>query len=58
MSAVGFTIVETDFSVCWTLRSLFALSAQHAPMVFKGGTSLSKAYGLIQRFDLRSILPT
>ncbi len=48
---VDFTIVEKDFWVCWTLRSLFSLSAQHAPMVFKGGTSLSKAYGLIQRFS-------
>lgn len=48
---VDFTIVEKDFWVCWTLRSLFTLSAQHAPLVFKGGTSLSKAHGLIQRFS-------
>lgn len=46
-----FTIVEKDFWVCWTLRSLFSLPSQHAGMVFKGGTSLSKAYGLIQRFS-------
>jgi hypothetical protein len=48
---VDFTIVEKDFWVCWTLRALFALPAPHAPLVFKGGTSLSKAYGMIQRFS-------
>jgi hypothetical protein len=46
-----FTIVEKDFWVCWTLRSLFSLPSGHATMVFKGGTSLSKAYGLIERFS-------
>jgi hypothetical protein len=54
-AAVGmkreFTIVEKDFWVCWTLRSLFSLPAEHAAMVFKGGTSLSKAYRLIERFS-------
>ncbi len=46
-----FTVVERDFWVCWTLRSLFSLPSEHAAMVFKGGTSLSKAFGLIQRFS-------
>lgn len=46
-----FTIVEKDFWVCWTLQSLFSLPSQHAATVFKGGTALSKAYGLIQRFS-------
>ena len=46
-----FTIVEKDFRVCWTLRSLFSLPTGHAPMVFKGGTALSKAFELIQRFS-------
>jgi hypothetical protein len=46
-----FTIIEKDFWVCWTLRSLFSLPSEHAAMVFKGGTSLSKAYGLIERFS-------
>src|ERR1700687_250454 len=49
--ALDFTIVEKDFWVCWTLQSLFSLPSEHAVMVFKGGTSLSKAYGLIQRFS-------
>lgn len=34
----------------WSLRHLFA--APYAPhLIFKGGTSLSKAYGVIQRFS-------
>jgi hypothetical protein len=48
---VDFTIVEKDFWVCWTLASLFALPPGHPTMTFKGGTSLSKAYGLIERFS-------
>ncbi len=45
------TIVEKDFWVCWSLKALFSLPIGHAPLVFKGGTSLSKAYSLIQRFS-------
>lgn len=48
---VDFTIVEKDFWVCWVLKSLFALPSGNAAMTFKGGTSLSKAYGLIARFS-------
>ncbi len=48
---VDFTIVEKDFWVCWTLKSLFALPSGNPTMTFKGGTSLSKAYGLIDRFS-------
>jgi len=43
-------IVEKDFWVAWTLKQLFAL--KNTPkMIFKGGTSLSKAYGVISRFS-------
>ncbi len=43
-------IVEKDFWVCWTLKRLFA--GQISPgLVFKGGTSLSKGYGLVERFS-------
>lgn len=46
------TIIEKDFWVCWTLRRIFALSPeQSASLVFKGGTSLSKAYDAIRRFS-------
>ena len=44
-------IVEKDFWVCWTLKHVFELGPTPAQLVFKGGTSLSKAYGLIERFS-------
>lgn len=44
--------VEKDFWVCWTLDALFNGLPEGSPrLLFKGGTSLSKAYGLIQRFS-------
>lgn len=44
-------IVEKDFWVCWALKRLFALADIEAGLIFKGGTSLSKAYGAISRFS-------
>lgn len=44
-------IVEKDFWVCWTLDYLFHDSPWKDRMGFKGGTSLSKAYGAIERFS-------
>jgi len=44
-------IVEKDFWVCWMLDYLFHLSPFAELLVFKGGTSLSKAYGAISRFS-------
>jgi hypothetical protein len=44
--------VEKDFWVCWTLDALFNGLAPGGPrLLFKGGTSLSKAFGLIARFS-------
>lgn len=44
--------VEKDFWVCWTLDLLFnGLKASEPRLLFKGGTSLSKAFGLIARFS-------
>lgn len=44
--------VEKDFWVCWTLNALYHERAAGEPrLLFKGGTSLSKGYGLIQRFS-------
>ncbi len=44
--------VEKDFWVTWTLDVLFnGLPDSHPRFLFKGGTSLSKAYGLISRFS-------
>src|SRR5580658_171273 len=43
--------IEKDFWVCWTLDALFnGLPAGGPRLLFKGGTSLSKGYGLIARF--------
>ena len=52
-SKMGLTIaiVEKDFWVCWTLDYLFHRCPWKKHLAFKGGTSLSKAYGLIQRFS-------
>lgn len=44
-------IIEKDFWVCWTLKRLFALETVRDTLLFKGGTSLSKCYGLIRRFS-------
>ncbi len=44
-------IIEKDFWVCWTLRRLFTLPGDNPLLVFKGGTSLSKAYDVIRRFS-------
>jgi hypothetical protein len=43
--------IEKDFWVCWTLRELFALPEIGPHLTFKGGTSLSKAWQLIERFS-------
>ena len=45
------TSVEKDFWICWALRELFALTLWGEQLSFKGGTSLSKGWGLIQRFS-------
>lgn len=44
-------VAEKDFWVTWALRRLFADPQLAALLMFKGGTSLSKAYGLIERFS-------
>jgi len=43
--------VEKDFWVCWMLGILFGPSGLGSHLVFKGGTSLSKVYGVIHRFS-------
>jgi hypothetical protein len=44
-------VIEKDFWVCWTLKHIFDLGPAPAHLVFKGGTSLSKVYGVIERFS-------
>ena len=43
-------VLEKDIWVCWVLEVLFDMPKAH-PMAFKGGTSLSKVYGIIDRFS-------
>ena len=57
-------LLEKDVWVVWALQTLFE-AACGPKLVFKGGTSLSKAYGVIRRFsedvdltyDIRAIAP-
>ena len=44
-------MVEKDFWVSWTLAVLFAHPEFGEQLVFKGGTSLSKVFGVIERFS-------
>lgn len=44
-------IIEKDFWVCWTLRRLMEVPVLRDHLTFKGGTSLSKAYAIIERFS-------
>lgn len=44
-------IIEKDFWVCWTLKRLFELNEINKHLIFKGGTSLSKVYKIIERFS-------
>ena len=44
-------MVEKDFWVCWSLGRIFGTGATAPHVVFKGGTSLSKVFGVIDRFS-------
>jgi len=44
-------IFEKDFWVCWTLNRIFSNKNLSPHITFKGGTSLSKCYGMIDRFS-------
>lgn len=44
-------IIEKDFWVVWTLERLFCLPELKSHLTFKGGTSLSKVFGIIERFS-------
>jgi hypothetical protein len=45
---IGVALVEKDY---WVTHTLWALHAQGFDVWFKGGTSLSKGFGLIERFS-------
>lgn len=44
-------IIEKDFWVCWTLHQIFSHENLAPHIIFKGGTSLSKCYNMIERFS-------
>jgi len=48
---ISAVMVEKDFWVSWTLAVLFAHPEFGEQLVFKGGTSLSKVFGVIRRFS-------
>lgn len=52
-SKMGITpaAAEKDFWIVWVLQQLFSLPEFAKHLCFKGGTSLSKAYALIERFS-------
>lgn len=50
-SGISNAIIEKDFWVVWTLERLFSIEELERYLTFKGGTSLSKVYGLIHRFS-------
>jgi hypothetical protein len=43
-------VLEKDLWVCWMLQALFGMPGRKR-MVFKGGTSLSKVFAVIDRFS-------
>jgi hypothetical protein len=44
-------LIEKDFWVCWILKHLFSVPAFESHILFKGGTTLSKVFGVIERFS-------
>jgi len=48
---ISTAIIEKDFWVCWMLGLLFGRDDWRNALVFKGGTSLSKVFGVIRRFS-------
>ncbi|WP_071705002.1 nucleotidyl transferase AbiEii/AbiGii toxin family protein [Murdochiella vaginalis] len=45
------SVVEKDFWVCFVLNDLFHESPWQKALTFKGGTSLSKCFSIIERFS-------
>jgi len=50
-SGIDMVVLEKDFWVCWTLKELFGLPTMGEHLIFKGGTSLSKVFKIINRFS-------
>lgn len=50
-SGIQPVVIEKDYWVVWILRIMFGIEELSTSLTFKGGTSLSKVYGLVQRFS-------
>jgi len=48
IKGLDITLVEKDY---WIMHTLYSLKQQGIEFELKGGTSLSKGYGLIHRFS-------
>lgn len=52
LSSKDLRIIEKDIWVCWVLKQIFGMPEEsRLKMAFKGGTSLSKVYNVIDRFS-------
>ena len=51
IKSISPAIIEKDFWVCWTLKRIFEHQTLSKLLMFKGGTSLSKVFHLIERFS-------
>ncbi len=51
LKGIPVEVMEKDSWVCWVLHRLFGSPDMARKLFFKGGTSLSKAFGLIDRFS-------
>jgi predicted nucleotidyltransferase component of viral defense system len=60
VGGISAAILEKDIHVTDALRALSALEHEHVTLIFCGGTSLSKAHGIIERMsedvDLKVVL--
>lgn len=48
---VDVSFIEKDWHACQVLKAISAIENENFTIIFSGGTSLSKAHGLIQRFS-------
>ena len=48
---IPYGMIEKDFWVCWALSRIFSDAELRRKLRFKGGTSLSKVFHLIERFS-------
>lgn len=48
---ISAAIMEKDFWVCWILKHIFSSDQLPYHLIFKGGTSLSKIFSVIERFS-------